>query len=533
MYLDIRFNTHKNGSKEPYGLLRESYRRNGKVLHHEKGRISGVSVEKLQQISNILKNAVPFDQERKDINSREYGAVAAILAFAESLGLDNMIFSRKEPWRNIIMATVIGRLVYQGSKLYLSHIAKDTTLWELAGYPAGEAPDVDLIYDAMDRLLERKEAICAKLVKKHIVNGSIVLYDITSSYVEGEYCEIAEYGHNRDLKKGHKQIVVGLLTTKEGCPVGVEVYKGNTADQTTVMDWVKLLKEQYQLEEMIFIGDRGMLTRARIDEVAGAGFRSITALQHKQIQSLINGEVIQLGLFDEKKIVEVIDPDNPQVRYMLCKNPIQQSKEARTRQVLIAKTEAQLAKIARSPKKRDEQAVAAQVGKWLNRWKVGKYFEWTVTDGKLCFNIKREMIEEAEDLDGCYMIRTDVTGMDKEETVRSYRQLAEVDRDFRQMKTVSLELRPIYHRLEDRVKAHVFLCMLALYIQWHMKKALRPLLANDQKGRKKPWSFDEILLRLKSLRRQDSIIADVSYVTHTHPDEEQSAILDLLQVKIV
>lgn len=533
MYLDVRFNSHKDGSKEPYGLLRESYRQNGKVLHREKGRISGVPLEKLQQISNILKNAIPFDQEREDTNSREYGAVAAILAFARMLGLDNIIFSRKEPWRNIIMATIIGRLVYQGSKLFLSHIAKDTALWELVGYQAGEAPDVDLIYDAMDQLLEHKDAIGAKLVKKHIVKGSIILYDITSSYVEGECCEIAEFGHNRDLKKGHKQIVVGLLTTKDGCPVGVEVYKGNTADQTTVLDWVKLLKEQYQLEELIFIGDRGMLTEARIDEVAGAGFRSITALQHKQIQSLINKEVIQLGLFDQKGVVEVIDPENPQIRYLLCKNPSQQSKEAQTRRALLAKTEAQLKKIARSPKKRDDQAIAAQVGKWLNRWKVGKYFEWRVTGGKLSFCRKQEIIETDEDLDGCYVIRTDVSGMDKEEAVSSYRRLAEVDRDFRQMKTVSLELRPIYHRLEDRVKAHVFLCMLALYIQWHMRKALRPLFASGQKGRKKLWSFDEILLRLKSLRRQDSIIDGVSYVTHTQPDEEQAAILSLLQVKIM
>lgn len=533
MYLDIRFNTHKDGSKQPYGLLRESFRKNGKVLHRECGRISGVSLDKLQQISNILKNIAPGNIERLDLNSREYGAVAAILAFAKGLGLDNIIYSRKEPWREIIIATIIGRLVYQGSKLYLSHIPKDTALWELFGFPAGVAPRVDLIYEAMDQLLERKDAICAKLAKKHVVNGSIILYDITSSYLEGERCELAEFGHNRDLKKGHRQIVIGLLTTKEGCPIGVEVYQGNTADQMTVMDWVRRLKEQYQLKELIMIGDRGMLTKARIDEVTQAGFRTITALQHKQIQSLIDNDVIQLGLFDEMEIVEVIDPGEPQVRYMLCKNPSRKIKDYQTRQALLSKTEVQLRKIAESPRKRDEQAIAAQVGKWLNRWKVGQYFDWTITDGKLQFSIKQEKLDKAEDLDGCYVIRTDVTGMDKQETVTAYRQLAEVDRDFRQMKTVSLELRPIYHRLEERVKAHVFLCMLALYIQWHMKQALRPMLANELKGRERPWSFDEILLRLKSLRRQDSIINNVSYLTHTLPDDEQTAILNLLNVKIL
>jgi transposase len=535
MFFEIRFHSDKNGAKKPYGLFRESFRDGKKVGHRTLGQVSGLPLATLEAIRSLLKSGNPGVKERCDTDSREHGAVAAVWEVAKRIGLDKIIFSKKESWREIIVATIVGRLVYQGSKLSLTNIFRDSSLWELAGYDALERPDVDDVYEAMDRLLERQEAIQSKLVARHFENGCVILYDITSSYLEGENCVLADFGHNRDGKKGHRQIVIGLLTTKDGCPVGVEVYRGNTADQSTVMDWVDILKDKYHLENVIFVGDRGMLTTARIKEVVAAGFRTVSALTHRKMASLLKKGVFQLGLFDEQNIVEVADPEQPGVRYMLCRNPIQGEKETETREKLLAKTEEKLTEIASSNRKRTNEEIAALVGKWLNKWKMAKYFSWEINDGKLTWTQKDLQITEDKDLDGCYVICTDVAAseMDKEKVVATYRGLMEVDRDFRQLKTVQLEVRPTYHWREDRVRAHVFLCTLALYIQWHMKRDLDSLWAVNGIGKNRRWSFPEVLLRLKGIRRQTSFICGQKCTTMTEPDAEQANILKLLKVALV
>lgn len=534
MFFEVRFHLDKNGIRKPYGLFRESFRDGKKVSHRTLGQVAGLPLTTLEAIRSLLKSGNPKDKEQNDTDSREHGAVAAVWEVAKRIGLDKIIYSKKESWREIIVATIIGRLVYQGSKLSLTNIFCDSSLWELAGYEALVRPDVDDVYEAMDRLLERQDHIQQKLAARHFENGCVILYDITSSYMEGENCTLAAFGHNRDGKKGHPQIVIGLLTTKDGCPVGVEVYQGNTADQSTVMGWVNHLKEKYHLENVIFVGDRGMLTTARIKEVVAAGFRTVSALTHRRMASLLKQGVFQLGLFDEQNIVEVVDPEQPRVRYMLCRNPIQGVKETETRAKLLVKTEEKLREIASSNKKRTNEELAALVGRWLNKWKMAKFFNWEVNEGKLTWIQKDLQIAEDKDLDGCYVICTDVAvnEMDKESVVATYRGLMAVDRDFRQMKTVQLEVRPTFHWREDRVRAHVFLCTLALYIQWHMKRDLAPLWATNGAGKKRRWSFPEVLLRLKGIRRQTSLICGQKCTTMTAPDEEQANILKLLKVSL-
>jgi len=536
MYLEIHIDRR---AKTPYvyGLFRESFRENGRVRHRTRGRVTGLSHRKLLTLRDFVKRGCPAS----DLNdchvqhSRELGAVYAVLQVCKDLQLDKAIYSRRDKWVRHVLAMIAGRVVYQGSKLALTNLWRDTALWSQCGL--GDArPDVDKCYEAMDRLLERQGEIQATLAQKHLENGCLVLYDVTSSYFEGEYVDsdLVAFGYNRDGKRGHKQVVIGLMTDARGCPVGVKVYRGNTNDQRTLADRVRELKETYHLREIILAGDRGMITSARLTDLSEAGLRSVTALTHPQILKLVQRKVIEPSLFDDREIAEVHDPEDPSVRYMLCRNPLTADKERRTRDALIDKTREAFKKLARSRKKRTVAELGAAVGKELARWKVGKFFQWEIRDGKLEWELDLAKVVQEQSLDGCYIVRTDASSdvFDKHQAVGSYRQLAVVEQGFRQLKTVSIEIRPTYHQLDRRIEAHVFLCMLAYYVQWHMGQRLAPLFAADGNGKDRRWTFAGVIERLKGIREETVQLQDAEVTLKTTPDEEQQQLLNLLGVQL-
>lgn len=292
-------------------------------------------------------------------------------------------------------------------------------------------------------------------------------------------------GYDRDGKRGRKQIVIGLLTHKEGCPVGVSVYRRNTNDHRTLADRVKELKEAYGLRDVVLAGDRGMITAARFRELTEAGIRSVTALTHPEIFRLVQRRVIEPGLFDEHRIAEVYDPAATGIQYLLCRNPATGEKEHRTREALIAKTRESMETLAASRRRWTAKEPGAAVGKALAKWKVGKFFRWDVHEGKLRWEVGEARVALERSLDGCCVVRTDASAeaFDENEAVACYRQLAVVERELRQLKTVSIEIRPTYHHKDDRIEAHVLLCVLVYCIQWHMEKRLAPLFAADGEGK--------------------------------------------------
>lgn len=523
-----------------YGLIRSSFREKGKVKHSTHGRLTGMSLSQLKLVQAAMRgDVVPKDspEAHRITESKEYGAVHAVLELAKELGLDKAIYSRpSEPWVKDCLAMIAGRLVYAGSKLALSNRWKDTALWEICGVE-GEVDVEQHCYTAMDRLLGRQMAIQKKLADKHLQNGALVLYDITSSYFEGAYegSDIVRFGYNRDGKRGHQQMVIGLLTTDAGCPVGVEVFSGNTQDAQTVPDKIAEIQQTYGIEEMIFVGDRGMITSANYDKVKDLkGLNTISALTHREIVQLLKRKVVQFSMFDEKEIVEVIDPDDIKRHYCLCRNPLTAEREDKTRRSLIDVTRKALEKIAQKKRRTKEDKLAAQVGKILAKTKMGKFVDWRVEDGRLIWSFDEDRIQAEELLDGCYIISGNVSSeaMNKHEIVSSYKKLALVEQAFRNLKSVQLEIRPVFHKTDDRTRCHVFLCMLAYYIQWHMQQRLKPLFAKDGKGKRRRWTFEGVIERLKSLRRQVNVVAGVSCKIVSTPDRDQQKILDLLRVKL-
>jgi len=528
-----------SGNKH-YGVIRTTFREKGEIRHTTHGTIKDMSLEQLKLIQAAFRGDVLVKgsaDAHKVTESKEYGASYAALQLAKELELDKMIYSRySEQWVKDCLAMIIGRLVYSGSKLALSHRWEDTALWELCGI---EGPvDVDKhCYEPMDRLLQRQEAIQRTLAKKHLRNGALVLYDITSSYFEGEYedSEIVKFGYNRDGKRGHEQMVIGLLCSPEGCPVGVEVFPGNTQDAQTVLDKIAEVQKKYGIQEIIFVGDRGMITHANYQKVKDVkGLNTISALTHRQIKELLERKVIQIDMFDEKEIMEVVDPEEPGRRYCLCRNPKTATREAVTRKGLIEVTRKALDRIAQSKRKSSNEKIAARVGKVLGKWKTGKFVEWSVQDGRLTWKLKTEKIETEELIDGCYIIASDVPAglMAKQEIVASYKKLALVEQAFRNLKSVQLEVRPVYHKTDDRIRCHVFLCMLAYYLQWHMNQRLKPLFQSDGKYKHRRWTFEYVIERLKSLRRQRLQVQGASCRIVCTPDNSQQKILDLLKVKL-
>ena len=521
-------------------LIRESYRDNGKVKHRTVANISKLPAEHVRQLKASLKGE-KCNYKVSDLNtgqSYEYGGSFALRELAKDIGLDKAIFSRETQWRENILAMIVGRILYQGSKLNLVNTYMDTALWEIAGHKFGIRPNVEKdCYRPMDELLKRKDRIERKLAKKHLKQGTIVLYDITNTWLEGEYkdSEIVKYGRGKGGKRGYKQVAIGLLTNAEGCPVGVEIFRGNTSDQTTVLDQIKKISEKYGIKEAVFVGDRGMLTQARINEIDSNYFKTVTALTHTELSAMIEKESIQMDLFDEMNITEIIDSENEEIRYMLCKNEKEKRKERDTREALIKKVEVLLGTKAAVKRKRDKKKTCAGVGRIFEKYKIEKFFLWDVDDdGKLTWNRKEQKIEEEKLLDGCYVIKTDVSKeMNKEKVVEAYQGLQKVEQAFKNMKTILLELRPIHHKLDDRLKAHIFIVMLAYYLQWHFLQRVKPLFDNDGVGDERRWSLDIIIKRLKSITKSEQLIGDIVVKANiSKPDMEQKEILKLLKIKL-
>jgi len=536
--------------KSPVGILRTSFRdkASGKMRHTQHGRIAGCTLEQLKLLQLAFREKVlPADSPEafRIINSQELGASHAVIQILKQLGLHRILYSRTEPWVQSIIAMIAGRIVYQGSKLSLCNQSSNTCLWELCDVEG--RPDVDThCYEPMDRLLERQQAIQSKLAQKHLTQGSLVLYDITSTYFEGEYqqSQLVHFGYNRDRKKGHEQIVIGLLCTAEGCPIGCEVFSGNTKDATTVPGKIAELRERYKLEKLVFVGDRGMVTQSTLKEMGDIeGLNTIGALTHREIVTLLEKKVIQTELFDEKEIVEVHDSQNPGQRYCLCRNPLTRQREGKTRRRLLDLTLEGLDQIADYKKSATVEILGARAGKLLAKYKMGKFVIWHIEpdpektksrNHRFLWRFDEEKIAAEALLDGCYIIRTDVPEeeMSSDQVVRTYKDLGNVERAFRNLKTVQLEIRPVYHQKDDRIRAHVFLCVLAYYVQWHIHQRLEPLFAQDEKGKERRWTFENVIQRLKQICKHTVKMDQVTFPQTTQPDEEQQQILELLQVSM-
>jgi transposase len=525
----LEIQTHR---KNPYGLLRSSYRVDGKTRHDTLCRINGLSLEQLRAMQAAIQGKLVAKEDFEITQSREYGACFATVALIKKLGLHTDIYSKpSEEWVRSCMAMIAGRLVYAGSKLSLSHCGSYSALWEICGIE--DEVDVNIhCYDAMDELLARQSAIQKKLAKKYLSEGTLVLYDITSSYMEGEYRDsgLVEFGYNRDRKRGHEQILITLLCTKSGCPVAVEVLKGNTKDETTVLNKIAEIKEKYGIEKLVFVGDRGMVTQAKYEQISHETVKVISALTHSGIKHLCEKEIIQPGLFDEKNIVEVIDGE---IRYCLCKNPDMAVKEATTRQTLLGKTRYELDKIVAGTKK-TKHSNEIRAGKVVNKYKMGKFIIFEGEGENLTYSLDEAKIEQESLFDGCYIIYTDVSpeDMTASEVVENYKKLMQVEQAFRNMKTVRLEIRPVYHKKDDRIKSHVFICMLAYYVMWHMKQKLKPLFDANGAGADRKYTFDYVIETLKCIRKQTVEICNVKSNVITTPSNEQKHILQLLEIVI-
>ena len=534
--LHLEIQTHRG---KPCGVIRSTFRENGKVKHTSHGRISGVPLNTLKLIQAAFRGDVILKEDPDALSlmgSKEYGASRALLAVAEDIGLPRAIYSRREPWVRDCLAMIVGRVIYAGSKLSLSHQWKNTALWELCGV-AGAVDVREHCYDALDRLLERQEAIQVRLAKQHLKEGALVLYDITSSYFEGEYAhsEIVQFGYNRDGKRGHEQMVIGLLCSAEGCPVGVEVFSGNTQDASTVPDKIAEVQRRYGIQELVFVGDRGMITQSVEGKLKGLdGLSTISALTHRQIVGLLERKVIQADLFDDKDIAEVVDPDDVTRRYCLCRNPQSAQRETDTRTALLSRTREELDRISQAKRIGDAEKIGARVGRLLAKTKMGKFVVWSVQDGRLEWRFDEEKIADEKLFDGCYIICSNVPAerMSKQELVASYKSLALVENAFRNLKTVQLEVRPVYHKTDDRIRAHVFMCVLAYYLQWHVNQRLASLFAEDGDHEARQWTFKAVVDRLSAIRRQRVKLANTEFDQVTQPEEDQQRILDLLGIKL-
>jgi hypothetical protein len=480
-----------NRNSPPAILLRESYRDGGKVRKRTLCNLSDWPTAYIEGLRGVLKGGTVIPVERDAftvIRSLPHGHVAAALGTARKIGLDRILGLDSDRCRNLILALLVGRIVDPASKLAaaraLSPATAASSLGELLGL--GEV-DEDELYKALDWLLARQPAIEATLAKRHLTTGTLVLYDVSSSYMEGRCCPLAKRGYSRDGKKGTLQIVYGLLCAPDGCPIAIEVFEGNTADPMTLATQIDKLKQRFNLDHVVLVGDRGMITQARITEdIKSAGLDWISSLRAPAIRELVEGGALQLSLFDQRDMASITAPDFPGERLVVCRNPDLAAQRTRKRDDLLAATERDLAPIqAAVARKRDPlrgtAEIALAVGKVINRHKMAKHFYLDIIDTAFSFARKTTQIAAEAATDGVYVIRTSlpVETFDDAATVRSYKSLAFVERAFRCIKTVDLHVRPVYHRLADRVRAHVFLCMLAYYLEWHMRQRLAPMLFDD------------------------------------------------------
>jgi len=468
-------------------LLRRTFRVGSQVKHETLGNISHLPPELIDLIRRSLagEKFLPAAEAFVVSGNLPHGHVEAILGTMKRLQLEALLASQPSPQRNLVLAMIAERLLYPCSKLATTRLWHPTTLAEQLRVT--EATEDDL-YQALDWLLARQARVEGKLAARHLGEGARVLYDVSSSYYEGHTCPLARRGHDRDGQKGLPIIVYGLLTDAEGRPVAVQVYPGNTGDPTTVPDQVEKLQQRFGLARVVLVGDRGMLTEAQIGKLREhRGLGWISALRGPAIRALVETGALQLSLFDERNLAEIRSPDYPGERLVACFNPLLAEQRRRKRGELLAATERDLAKIAAAVKRCTrtplrEAEIALKVGKVLNRFKVGKHFSLTVADGVFQWARREDSIRREGELDGVYVVRTSEpqSRCSAADAVRRYKGLTQVERAFRTLKGMDLRIRPIHHRTEDHVRAHIFLCMLAYYVEWHMRRALAPLLFDDE-----------------------------------------------------
>jgi hypothetical protein len=465
-------------------LLRRSYREGGVVKNETLGNLSHLPDALIDVIRRSLQGEtfVPLSQAFEATASLAHGHVQAVALSMQRLGFASLVASKPSRERERVCALVASRILAPHTKLATTRWWHTTTLAEDFG--VADATENDL-YAAMDWLLARQDTIQKKLAARHLSPGGLVLYDLSSSYFEGSTCPLAKLGYNRDGKKGLLQVNYGLLTDARGCPVAVSVHEGNVADSQTLMPEVQRLRQDFGLEQLVMVGDRGMISNKAIEELrATDGMGWITALKSASIRVLVEQGQLQLGLFDERNLLELSSPDYPGERLVACRNPELAKLRAHKREALLAATEESLAKIkARvdAGKLGAREQIGLRVGKVINQYKVAKHFELTIGESAFSFARKRESIAAEAALDGVYIIRTSLPAaqMDAPACVRNYKSLASVERAFRSLKTIDLKVRPIHHRLADRVRAHILLCMLAYYVEWHMREAWRELMFAD------------------------------------------------------
>jgi Transposase DDE domain len=479
------------GRRYRYYLLRRTYRQAGKVKHETLGNLSRLPAATMEVIRRAVRGdvLVPPDDAFEVLRSRPHGHVAAVVGTARKLGLPALLGTTRSRERDLVEALIAARLLDPCSKLATARALGAETEESSLGESLGVTDtDEDALYEAMDWLLARQGRAEQALARRHLTDGGLVLYDVTSTYFEGRKCPLAKFGHSREGRPDKLQIVFGLLTNGEGCPVAVEVFEGNTGDPKTLPAQIKKIRERFAIARVVLVGDRGMLTEARLrqDLRPIEGLDWITALRAPAIQALAAGGTLQLSLFDQQDLAELTHPDYPGERLIVCKNPLLAEERARKRGELLEATQRELATIAAATARgtrplRGQARIALRVGKVLGRRKVGKHFTLEITDTSFRAARDEAAIAREAALDGVYVLRTSVAAdrLPTAEAVRSYKRLAAIERAFRSLKTVDLKVRPIHHRKADRVRAHVFLCMLAYYVEWHMRRALAPMLFDD------------------------------------------------------
>ena len=483
MYIEIV----PNRNSRPAVLLREGWREGKKVCKRTLANLTDWPAQKVDALRRVLKEEtlVSPDDAFSIERSLPHGHVELLLEAVKRIGLDKVVSAKRTRERDLVLAMIIERLIHPCSKLATTRLWHSTTLAEQL--EVGDA-DEDELYAAMDWLLARQSRIEKKLAKRHLSEGCQVLYDVSSSYYEGHTCPLVRPGHSRDKKRGKPIVVYGVLTDAQGCPLAVEVYPGNTGDPTTVPDQVNTLKQRFELDRVILVGDRGMLTQTQIDELKrhpGVGW--ISALRSEKVRKLFDQKYLQLSLFDQQNLAEIHSPDFPDERLIACFNPLLAEERKRKRRELLEATEQALEKISKEVKRRTKTPLSAaeigtKVGKIINRFKMGKHFELSITDGHFSYARRTDAIEREAEVDGLYVIRTSESkqSLSAEDAVRSYKNLAQVERVFRTFKGLDIRIRPIHHRTEERVRAHIFICLLAYYVEWHLRRVLAPLLFDDE-----------------------------------------------------
>jgi hypothetical protein len=478
-----------NRGSPPAILLRESFRDDGRVRKRTLANLSAWPTALVEGLRTLLKGGLAVAADGIRIRrALPHGHAAAVLGTIRAIGLDRLL-GRPSDKRlaPLAIALIASRLVSPASKLATARdLAADTACSSLGRLLGLGTVDETELYRALDWLGARQGAIETALARRHLKDGALVLYDVSSSWLEGRCCELARFGYSRDGKKGKLQIVYGLLCAADGCPVAVEVFEGNTADPMTLSAQIDKLKARFGLSQVVLVGDRGMITSARIrDELAPAGLDWITALRAPQIRALLDTGAFQLSLFDERDLAEITAPEFPGERLVVCKNPLLAEERARKREDLLQATEAALAKladqIARGTGPKGQDNIARAVGRIENRYKLAKLFDIAVAEDGFTFARNPDRIAAEARLDGFYVIRTSVEAkaLAADNVVGAYKGLARVERAFRSLKTVDLHIRPIHHWLAPRVRAHVFLCMLACHVEWHMRERLKPMLFDD------------------------------------------------------